>query len=955
MRNRRWSTITALVAAGLCICWGATAFANPGDPAADKAPTATSPPVAEPTVESVVPFVVEQTFGELDPPEPGGPRDGGPRSSCSGDITLGSGTSTTANYPLSGITNPCYARSMSLIRRSEMSCTPWKITQLAIYISTAKTMNFYEVEIRMMNVTTTAFPSGTVPWDGTGTLVYGPTTVQMTPTGWMVFNITDFIWDADYNLQITWQGRGVGGGGTNYPYYYQTADLGWRCEAMSNSTTAYNNNMTPFQTRPQYKLTFEPTLTGACCNGMDCTFVATEADCVNLGGTFMGTGSDCSPNPCRGACCYNYPNVQCINTPDAATCTTSYSGTWYANTDCATFYCPPWNDLCTAVTPVTLVPGVPATFTGDTRGSTDNCSVFAGNESWLAYTLTAAYTYWDVVLDYCTTSPAFGTCWLNRTTSCPCGTITAAAIPDYWPTCGDGNRTIRWSGSGPGTNWYPILMDPNLAFGPYTIHILARPGYCSAVPSSNTQETIKNVTLVGNTPPGINNTTTDCDTYNNFRDLPAADLTTGMTYGVSLTIGDCEGTGCQTKRAVIYIDWNQDYDFADAGEQAWYSGTTAIPATPCPDITVYPSITVPVNATLGTTRMRVIVAEASAVPPACGAYVYGATEDYTINVLAPVGACCSPDGSCAVTTEAQCVAPGIWHADWPTCNPNPCPQPATGACCFGAVCQIRTEAQCLAEGGVYQGDDTDCFPNPCVPLPDYWLRVVGGIAVEQGGNGYDHEWYLYPNNWWNQWWYNEFALDREKEVTITFDIQFLGVPPVVAFNFSAPDWPDEQNPPLPADEAFVVRLPVDPPITAAGTYTFTTRLPFCPRWVSMDVQGLMDFAIQGTIQHVCLPAVYGACCFADGHCEDLTQYACTQADGTQWMQGIPCLPANPCPQPCSLMGDLNDDTYVNGLDIQGFVDCLLGSSTDCRCGDFNGNDVVDMGDMSGFIAVLLSP
>jgi hypothetical protein len=37
----------------------------------------------------------------------------------------------------------------------------------------------------------------------------------------------------------------------------------------------------------------------------------------------------------------------------------------------------------------------------------------------------------------------------------------------------------------------------------------------------------------------------------------------------------------------------------------------------------------------------------------------------------------------------------------------------TGACCIGEDCSITTEADCIAAGGTYQGDNTDCDPNPC--------------------------------------------------------------------------------------------------------------------------------------------------------------------------------------------------------------------------------------------------
>ena len=851
MTDTTFSRITATVAIGLFVCCAGTVFANPGDPAPDGAP-AVGLPMAEPAVEPAAPLVMAQASEGFDPTDPGGPRDGDPRSSCSGDITLGSGTSTTSSYPLSAnnSTSP-YNRTMSLIRRSEItSCTPYRITQIAVYISTAAgaSMNFDTVEIRMKKVTLTAFASSNQAWIGDGTLVWSQSSgLGMRPTGWKTFVLTTpFIWDSD-NLLITWQGHGVGGGTSTCPFYYQTVDLGWKCQCGANSTSWPTTFPSPYQTRAQYILTFEPTTTGACCVSGACTADVTEDYCVNtLGGIFQETGSVCSSNPCFGACCYGYPDypVQCTNT-DSETCKLAYGGTWHANTDCATYYCPPWNNFCADVTPRTLTAGVTETWTGDTRGSTDNCSVFAGNESWLAYTLTNAYSYWDVVLDYCGTTPAFGTCWLNRTTPTCCGSLSGAAIVDYWPTCGDGNLTIRWSGSGAATNYYPIKMDPALAFGPYTIHILARPGYAASNATNTAEETIKNVTLVGDTPPGINNTTADCDTYNNFRDLPAANLTPGMTYDFSLTIGDCEGSGCHTKRAVIWIDWNQNFSFADANEQAWYSGATILPDTPCPDMTVTGSITVPANATLGMTRMRVIVVEAATgVPAATGSYTYGATEDYTINVGTPIGACCNAaTGDCTITTQAACSF--TWHGAGTVCDQQTCPQP-DGSCCFhDGTCAVMKQADCTGAwtmGGL-------CDPNTCVP-PD------GSCCYHDG--------------------------------------------------------------------------------TCA-----VTKLADCSGTWTMD--GVCD-------PNTCVPPD-GSCCHDDGTCAVTKQADCT---GTWTMDGV-CDP-NSCPQPCLLMGDLNHDTYVDGLDVQCFVDCVLAGGLGCPCGNFDdSNLVVDLDDLGGFVAALLAP
>ncbi len=79
-----------------------------------------------------------------------------------------------------------------------------------------------------------------------------------------------------------------------------------------------------------------------------------------------------------------------------------------------------------------------------------------------------------------------------------------------------------------------------------------------------------------------------------------------------------------------------------------------------------------------------------------------------------IGACC--DGElCDVMIEDDCVASGgEYQGDDTDCDPNPClPPPAEGACCDGERCSVTTEAACVDGGGKYEGDDSVCDPNPC--------------------------------------------------------------------------------------------------------------------------------------------------------------------------------------------------------------------------------------------------
>lgn len=51
--------------------------------------------------------------------------------------------------------------------------------------------------------------------------------------------------------------------------------------------------------------------------------------------------------------------------------------------------------------------------------------------------------------------------------------------------------------------------------------------------------------------------------------------------------------------------------------------------------------------------------------------LYGAWQS---SVAATTGACCAPDGTCSIQTEADCIAAsGTYQGDGTSCSPNPCP------------------------------------------------------------------------------------------------------------------------------------------------------------------------------------------------------------------------------------------------------------------------------------------
>jgi hypothetical protein len=141
-------------------------------------------------------------------------------------------------------------------------------------------------------------------------------------------------------------------------------------------------------------------------------------------------------------------------------------------------------------------------------------------------------------------------------------------------------------------------------------------GYCDAGAISTVDEEIGNVTL--NT---INNNSTSTASYEHFTTVSTA-LSRGETYPFSASF---LGTTYSSNQVIVWIDFNQDLDFDDAGEEVITTATSFSPWTG--------NISIPSNAVLGKTRMRIrlqdtVSGNSNATP--CGDSTYGEVEDYTL-------------------------------------------------------------------------------------------------------------------------------------------------------------------------------------------------------------------------------------------------------------------------------------------------------------------------------------
>jgi len=185
--------------------------------------------------------------------------------------------------------------------------------------------------------------------------------------------------------------------------------------------------------------------------------------------------------------------------------------------------------------------------------------------------------------------------------------------------------------------------------------------YCTAAATSTADDEIFNVTL------GSLNNTSACGNvggvgsiayeYQNYTGVAAPNLTQGVAYPLSVTVGMCNGFSYSGITGV-WIDYNQNGLFTDAGENVYMSPYTAYAVA---GTTVSPgggTITIPLTATVGTTRMRVIETETSVNPTPCTSPTWGEVEDYNVNIILTT-LCSGTPTPGNTTTSANPVCSGI--------------------------------------------------------------------------------------------------------------------------------------------------------------------------------------------------------------------------------------------------------------------------------------------------------
>jgi len=155
--------------------------------------------------------------------------------------------------------------------------------------------------------------------------------------------------------------------------------------------------------------------------------------------------------------------------------------------------------------------------------------------------------------------------------------------------------------------------------------------YCPSYALTNADEDIFNVKF------GSLDNSSNCNTiasgpgsvaqqYSNYQYITPPNVEKLSSVSLSFQVETCVNS--YPNRSAVFIDYNHDGDYLDAGEMV-YSSPTAISGGHIESAVVV----IPANAEIGITGMRLITSEQSqAFSNPCMIYSFGETEDYLINI-----------------------------------------------------------------------------------------------------------------------------------------------------------------------------------------------------------------------------------------------------------------------------------------------------------------------------------
>ncbi|KAB8155768.1 choice-of-anchor D domain-containing protein [Kordia sp. TARA_039_SRF] len=152
---------------------------------------------------------------------------------------------------------------------------------------------------------------------------------------------------------------------------------------------------------------------------------------------------------------------------------------------------------------------------------------------------------------------------------------------------------------------------------------IAHAQYCASTGLDAAGEHISRVQL--NTMDNNQGISAPASGYTDFTgSVTPTDLEVGTNYNITIT--KTWTSTVYNEALAVWIDYNQDGDFFDAGESV-FSDAAANTTTP---VTI--NFTIPLSALTGNTRMRIQMKGDDPVLNACETFNFGEVEDYTVNI-----------------------------------------------------------------------------------------------------------------------------------------------------------------------------------------------------------------------------------------------------------------------------------------------------------------------------------
>lgn len=177
--------------------------------------------------------------------------------------------------------------------------------------------------------------------------------------------------------------------------------------------------------------------------------------------------------------------------------------------------------------------------------------------------------------------------------------------------------------------------------------------YCTSAATNGTYTDIGNVTI-GSLSNGlaspISNNPNATGVYSNFTNLTPVNLEQSAMYPISVSA--ISSSSIFTSYVTLYIDFNQNGQFETIESYNIGSITNVAGGNV---VTNY--ITIPATASLGITRMRVVLKENGAAGQLpCGTYTYGETEDYLVNIQTLQACVSAPIAGNAIANDTTVCA-----------------------------------------------------------------------------------------------------------------------------------------------------------------------------------------------------------------------------------------------------------------------------------------------------------